>query len=232
MGEEIALKVLEDGLTWRTDSETLVNGNCFYNAVVQQTHRPEIKARLSPEKQNLTPNQLRRQVVNYVKSIFNKFKINPSAVSDQADIAYISEYEKWSFPLLKEDYKLPPDMSFPDYLDLQGTDASKPLPAGHKSDWYWATDLFEQATAAYLQITILQNTNSCHPQRPVQTFHPNFDEKGSDNPIFMALGCKTNVHFQSFLPQPNTNSQSTCKVIQICRSTFWKVTLIIGVLLP
>ena len=73
-GDIIKNKVVSDGLKWEKDCETLADGNCFYHAICQQLQRPDINAKISIEKRNLNPKQLRQNVAEFVINIYNKLK--------------------------------------------------------------------------------------------------------------------------------------------------------------
>ena len=195
MGDQIAQQARTVGLFWKKDEETKADGNCFYNAVCQQILRPEINSLLPAEKREIAPSQLRKEVANFVKEIYHESK-----VSVPGGNAYLLKYEALSFPGEKKEVGLPSGLDFKSYLDFQERDASTVLPPDHQSVWYWATDLYIQATAVHLGIEIRLTTNSSSSQNPYQSFLPNFTNQNSKKNYFVALGAITNFHFQSLLP--------------------------------
>ena len=118
---------------------TYGDGNCWYRAVVDQMKRPEIRvALLTTDKFFSNHHKLRLAVVKFVRE-------------NQENVAYIRNFRNVYCQFL---YLENNNRSWDDFLSHQ------------EKNSVYATELFCQATTAFLAIDIFVNTENCNEEHP------------------------------------------------------------------
>ena len=120
------------------DEITPGNGNCFYHAVIQQLHRPEIDIYLTHGFIQLNHELLRRSVCTSVHE-------------GESSITYIQEYKKIYQSVLSSDFD---NMSWEAFVKQQSRIGT------------YATELFIKATAVYIGVDVLITSENCTEEQP------------------------------------------------------------------
>ena len=175
MATQIVSNARSAGLDVTYDFPTLVDGNCFYNAVTDQMKRTDVKKFLDPHFIFTDPYKLRIAVVNYVLHESNKQNI------------YIQQYKDHYEEILHAENG---NITFLQFLHHQANNA------------VYETELFIKGTAVFLGIDIHINTPGCNSSRPynvVHRFWQNSHKAVNNSPAAMLLGNICEIHFQSLI---------------------------------
>ena len=78
MANQFVVNAQRLGLDVTLDQPTPGDGNCFYHAVVQQLHRPEISTLVHPGMLTLNHYQLRHLVISYIR----QYEIQSTYIQD------------------------------------------------------------------------------------------------------------------------------------------------------
>ena len=162
-------------LPWKLDELTEGRGNCFPLAIIAQCRRPEIFQDLSKPIQSIVshgdPTLLRQSVRDFILSTEHK---------------KIQEFKK------EYDYVLAnmEGRTWRQYWDMMSRNGE------------WVDQIFVQSTAWYLSHDILVMTPTNTKQDPYFKISGNLYEESIPCPGYaLTLGCKTDSHYQSFLPE-------------------------------
>ena len=162
------------GLNLSYHEPTIGDGNCWYHAIVQQMKRPEVAQSLEPDKLFLDHFLLRNAVVNYIQS------------EENTNIYIMNYKELYSLNINEEN----DNESWQQFLSNQ------------KNISFYATELFCQATAAFLGIDIYITSNTSTRNQPFIYLSKSWTVGQENMTSFfpMLIGSISQNHFQSLIP--------------------------------
>ena len=177
--DSLSLAIRRCNLGLRLDDPTEGFGNCFPNAIIQQSRRPEIETWLQKNRPLALFNDqqsLRSKVTNFA------IRSHEQAISNLR-----TKYEKEIGPAENK--------SWGDYWSLMAQDGT------------WVDHIFIQMTAWYMKLDILILTSSSQPEHPFIFISGNAtDAQGTSSNPPLLIGNYTNIHYQSLLQDQRLTS--------------------------
>ena len=167
------------GLNLHVDDITPGRGNCFFVAVIQQLRRPDIYPTLSRTLQQIAD---RWDHLTLRKAVCSFAKTSPEVASRREFFLYSTGGVPW-------------DVYWgPDHL-------MKPT--------IWVDAASVQVTAWFLGMDLLIVSDSSNSQDPFSRIHSSFDDVPNGSTKEILLGAKTDVHYQSLLPNVSASSPTS-----------------------
>ncbi len=188
-------------LEWTMDERTEEDGNCFYNSVVQQLGRPEVrnfllKNGLLEEYLSWSPNEMREQLCNWLDDQLTLMKNDgqPTGIgqflldSEEKDIQTCPDWKAFNVTTMEK------------FLKIQKEGCAK------HGDMAWANYIIVQGMACFLNINIKVATKTDKGECL------NTIRSGSNmievSDVFLTIANYRQKHFQSFIPTNQRNRQN------------------------
>ena len=192
VGEEILQKSIDNGLRLRINAYTPLDGNCWWEGLVDQLKRPDIRSQ--NEGRLVWLNNVAREKYSRLKNLWDNFPpdypyLTPFILRQRV-CDYVFQYT------LEEFGSTASDSDFARMLhDIDE----------QRKDHIWAEDQFCEATTEVLQMPIKITHENSTSQEPFRNLTQKFSQK-----IPLIIGHQTNYHFQSLWPNEiNVASMST-----------------------